>query len=406
MSRLRGLVVTLAVLPVLAVGSISGAPVHAEPGAFAPGATAGTETGGGEQTSDGRPGWLVPRRLARQAPQDSKRRTWKAARGTTYTRWTRRDGRGPVRIHVLSVNLKRKVRIDAITPPRVAQRRTVSAMVRDSRALAGVNGDFFDIADTGAPLGVTVADGRLRNAPLSGWNYALQRVGKRWEVAPVQPVLKVAGRPDLVVTNLNSPTIAAGGIGLYTKVWGTSPGAAVTTGQERVREVVVRQGRVRSNRRRQVSGEPVRGQVLIGQGASAKALKALKTGTRVRVRRKVAPRTAFAIGGDRPLVLAGRRAVIDDRIMHPRTAVGIDRDRHRMLLVVVDGRSAASRGHTMVELAELMLELGADDALNLDGGGSSTLVARNRKGRMGVRNAPSDGAQRSVPNGIGVFARR
>jgi exopolysaccharide biosynthesis protein len=69
---------------------------------------------------------------------------------------------------------------------------------------------------------------------------------------------------------------------------------------------------------------------------------------------------------------------------------------------VVDGRQDFSRGLTLVELARLMRRLGAEAALNLDGGGSSTMVAADQAGVVGVRNSPSDGRQRAVPNGLGL----
>ena len=56
----------------------------------------------------------------------------------------------------------------------------------------------------------------------------------------------------------------------------------------------------------------------------------------------------------------------------------------------------------MVELANLMTSLGAEDALNLDGGGSSTLIAPDPTGVIGVRNSPSDGFERHVANGLVV----
>jgi hypothetical protein len=77
---------------------------------------------------------------------------------------------------------------------------------------------------------------------------------------------------------------------------------------------------------------------------------------------------------------AGRR--------HPRTAVGVSRDGLTVILVVVDGRQEGSRGATLYELAELMVELGAHRAINLDGGGSSAMwIAREG----GVVNVPSGG---------------
>ena len=56
----------------------------------------------------------------------------------------------------------------------------------------------------------------------------------------------------------------------------------------------------------------------------------------------------------------------------------------------------------MMELAKLYERLGAEDALNLDGGGSSILVARQPDGTLAVLNSPSDGHPRPVPNGLEV----
>jgi exopolysaccharide biosynthesis protein len=97
--------------------------------------------------------------------------------------------------------------------------------------------------------------------------------------------------------------------------------------------------------------------------------------------------------------------VVDDREMHPRTAIGIDRDTRQLLLLVIDGRQSFSRGYTMVELANLMTTLGAEDALNLDGGGSSTMVALDSTGLIGVRNSPSDGVERHVANALSISYR-
>lgn len=70
---------------------------------------------------------------------------------------------------------------------------------------------------------------------------------------------------------------------------------------------------------------------------------------------------------------------------HPRTAVGVTRDNH-LIAVVVDGRNAQSQGMNIQELSVLMKALGCVAALNLDGGGSSTMWIKNK----GVVNHPSD----------------
>ena len=109
----------------------------------------------------------------------------------------------------------------------------------------------------------------------------------------------------------------------------------------------------------------------------------------------------MAVGGSVQLLRSGAVVTKDNGELHPRTAVGIDRDLRLLHLVVVDGRSESSKGQTLLQLANLLRSLGDDAALNLDGGGSSTMVAKDTAGLLGVRNSPSDGAQRPVPNGLG-----
>lgn len=84
---------------------------------------------------------------------------------------------------------------------------------------------------------------------------------------------------------------------------------------------------------------------------------------------------------------------------HPRTAFGLSQDGKTGFLVVVDGRSETSKGMTIKELADLMLSLGAHQAINFDGGGSSAMFVA-KKG--GIVNKPTDGKERVVANHIGV----
>ena len=85
---------------------------------------------------------------------------------------------------------------------------------------------------------------------------------------------------------------------------------------------------------------------------------------------------------------------------NPRTAVGLSADRRTLFVAVVDGRATGRIGMTCDELSALFAELGADDALNFDGGGSSTMWLRG----PGVLNFPSDGSQRTVGNHLGIRA--
>ena len=111
---------------------------------------------------------------------------------------------------------------------------------------------------------------------------------------------------------------------------------------------------------------------------------------------------AAAVTGNTFILRDGVRISTDDRDLHPRTAIGIDHDTGQVLVVVLDGRSEVSRGATMLEMAKLFERLGVEDALNLDGGGSSIMLARQADGALAVMNSPSDGHPRPVANGLEI----
>ena len=91
---------------------------------------------------------------------------------------------------------------------------------------------------------------------------------------------------------------------------------------------------------------------------------------------------------------------------NPRTVVGLSRDGRYLYLVVVDGRKPSySFGTTNTESAEIMLALGAYNALNLDGGGSTTMVREDEKGKIITVNKPSGGTERLVAISLGVHAQ-
>ena len=116
------------------------------------------------------------------------------------------------------------------------------------------------------------------------------------------------------------------------------------------------------------------------------------------------------LGGGPQLIKAGKVAITDkqekmsatfatDR--HPRIAIA-KLASGKLLLVTVDGRqSGISAGMSLYMLADLLLELGAVEAMNLDGGGSTTMVIHNK-----IVNKPSDQTgERPVSDAVLVFPR-
>ena len=125
---------------------------------------------------------------------------------------------------------------------------------------------------------------------------------------------------------------------------------------------------------------------------------------------KYAGQLREAVGGSHILLKDGlvqnvayQSASMADR--HPRTLVGVRED-GTVLLIAIDGRqSTLSNGASYSDMAAILLELGAVDGINLDGGGSTTFITTNGAGKYSVRNSPSDGSLRKVYNSLIVVAK-
>lgn len=366
------------------------------------------------------------------------------APGVEYREFSLPASHGTARGHLVSVDLRHpRVSLDLLHPGAVGARAPLSRMADARRAVAAVNGDFFNISETqhpgveatGAPVGPAVADGRrLKAAVPAGQRFGpalppgtgtedviglgtdgkarLDRLTLRGEVAGPRGTVPLRG--------LNQYAVAVNGVGAFTRAWGTTSRVRATCGTDTDRaapcstetyEVTVREDRVTAVSARPGSGPIASGAVvLVGREAGARQLRGLRVGDRVRVSHRLTGVSKvplrFAIGGfpivrdDRPL--DGLNTVTPA----VRTAAGIGDGGRRFHLLALDGAPEHRSGLTVRELAGVMLAVGAEDAVNLDGGGSSTLVARGPgQQRVTVRNHPSAGAERHVPNGIGVFLR-
>ncbi len=130
---------------------------------------------------------------------------------------------------------------------------------------------------------------------------------------------------------------------------------------------------------------------------------------RMEIMNSLCPATALnAISGAEYLVKNGevRDKGLDEK--HPRSAIGFSEKLDKIWLVTIDGRQHFySEGVYISELAEFMKSLGAEEALALDGGGSTTLVISNADGSPEVLNSPIQtgiyGRERPVANHIGFY---
>jgi hypothetical protein len=366
------------------------------------------------------------------------------ARGVDYQDFTVPAARGLVHGHLLTVDLRDPgVRVDLLTPGTVAARAAVSQMADARHAVAGVNGDFFNIDEsqhpgvtpTGSSVGPEIGSGRQLKAAVPNaqrFGPGLPKGETTQDVLGVGPdrrarldTLTLQGRVRTAagayaLGGYNQYALPVGGIGAYTADWGATSRQRAVCGSDTSRaaacstdtyEVSVRAGRVVSVAPAPGAGAIARGTtVLLGRDAGADTLRTLRVGDRVRVDEHLVPSVthvpyAFAVGGFPVLRDGLPLAGLDDKTAATRTAAGFGDGGRTLRLLALDGSAESNAGLTVAELATVMQELGCDSAVNLDGGGSTTLVARG-PGTAGVtvRNHPTGGAERPVANGIGVFA--
>jgi hypothetical protein len=334
---------------------------------------------------------------------------------------------GPWVVHIVAVDLRRAgIAVRQVRAhDRLTTRERVSAMserqtAAGDRVLAAVNADFFDLASGGSENNVLV-DGewwkgvRVTESPYDTYDnihaqFALDAAGRPlierfafdgWARTPR------AGFPLIALNAL--PLGAYEGTALWTPRFGpttprdtvrpTTELALLPVGRRADTLLYVRRGATRGGG----STIPAQGAVLAAYGARAATLDSTADGDTVRLTLGSAPATARRRGA-LSLVVGGWPRILRDgvniaprapaeegtisrnaELRHPRTAIGFTRDSTTLLVVTVDGRSTASVGMTLVELAAFMKSLGAWNALNFDGGGSTTMVIGGK-----VVNVPSD----------------
>ncbi|MDA2803470.1 phosphodiester glycosidase family protein [Nocardiopsis suaedae] len=325
-------------------------------------------------------------------------------------------GRSRPTLTALTVDLGSGARADYIDGGSVASAAEPADMAaahprpEGRAAVAAVNGDFFDAGASQAPLGAAVRDGEVLSSPAPGRPYAAV-IGEdgRGSVRRVRfegTVRTPSGTARLDA--LNAPGIPADGLGLFTDDWGSASRARAVHGAERVAEAVLADGAVRTVRDRAGEGPIAPGtRVLVGRGAGADLVAELEDGARVGTEYRidaggVRPRTV--LGGRRVLLRDGRPTGAADGARQPRTVLGFGAGGTRMVALAVDGRVPGAPGATLGEAAEAVKEAGAVEAIELDGGGSSALLARDPGGRgLSARNRTGEGP-REVPNGLLVTA--
>lgn len=332
------------------------------------------------------------------------------------------DYAAPRVVHVLRyspTSAKLPARVETAGKPMLAPkdvdtnqgRSKVSSMVTRANALAGVNGDFFPWQ--GNPLGCMVRDGELIAPPYAsrscfGWGPG----GTFVNDLTFRGLVQLPSGDTMSLDGLNSEA-GDNSLVLQTAAAGYAMAKGPAThilfeAQNKLGPIGLLKGKVIGIIREKQFVVVGPGQaVLTVTGSKIAKATTAKVGDELTVSVGVEGfdwnKVDNVIGGG-PLLVKGGKPSLDplkekfgeqfSSVRHPRTAVGSNKDGD-IFFVVVDGRQAMSRGATLAELADLMVQLGCDQAINLDGGGSSTMVVGGV-----VLNRPSDGIERAVANGV------
>lgn len=326
---------------------------------------------------------------------------------------------GPISLHVLAVDLHDPtVHIGtALAQNRlVSSGETVSSMADRTQAVAGVNGDYFDINQTNQPLNLLVQDGMLVRMPMQRWVLAFDKNGlPQFSEFSVSAQATLPGGV-LPLKTINDWPPPGGEAVLLTPSYGAlHPVPDVTEFELQLLDgtppfATYRITGTADNTLEQQPGYylaigpqaygsvplPAAGDTIAVQGTSTPTLDDITT----------------AIGGGPLLVKDGKWYADPDgpnagefRTHMPATAAGITSD-GELLLFEVDGRQPAiSIGVLQPQLASLMIAFGVVTGMQFDGGGSSTIVAR-LPGEMQaqVQNDPSDGVERRVADSLLVYS--
>jgi len=336
--------------------------------------------------------------------------------GATHQRIQRFTTAGWMQINVIKINLNDEyTQVKAMyNPEGLSLRDTVTNMVDKTGAIAGINGDYFNYNPVPNSLGTLINDSTLITSPIRS-PYTLPTFYIDYNnnafidyVDQTMSAKNLRTGKTINISTYNKVSTDQTVVTLLDKNWG--PRSLGGTYNKELVEVLIVNGIVTEKR---VGGEPFnipREDNSYVLAVKNHLLNDLEIGDEVTLDIQIKPdifniKTALGAGS---IVLKNGQVTstnIQSTGIHPRTGIGINKNNDVVYLVTVDGRHSSFKGIEQPMLGAVLKDLGAYNGVNLDGGGSTTMALKPKGiSKPYLVNIPSEGSQRLVVNGLGVYS--
>ena len=302
-------------------------------------------------------------------------------KGVKHIRMIRFYNNRPVRINIveLSTDVNGNINvIPATASSTLASKSTIANIAQRKNAIAAINGGYFK-PQTGVPLGTLMINKKVYTGPIYD-RVAMGFFDEGYGMARVKLKANVSTNiGGIKIDNVNQPRMLSTHTIVYTRDWGEISPVSPKYGAQ----LVVDKGKLIKFTTNRVQ-IPKEGFVIIGP---QKKLETIAKAKKFKLDIKINPEwndVNHIISGG-PYLVKGGEIYVDMTAQklssiggrNPRTAIGYTKNNH-LIMLTADGREGSSIGLTLMELAQLMKELGCVNAMNLDGGGSTVMYVKGQ----------------------------
>lgn len=292
----------------------------------------------------------------------------------------------------------------------IANRTNVRDMLNAHGAVAAVNGDYFNYQPLPTSIGLIVNNGKIISSAQMDQNklpsFFINNGGDAHVDYITQTiyVINPLTAEKYHVSGINKAFTGYKPLSLLTKDWNAK---SFGKKAENMTEVLVVNGVVADVRTNGEAFDIPENAYVLSQKDSPLANLTLGTPLELQVNSNIDYKNLkFAMGGGSIILNNGTpmQTNIVNKGRHPRTGIGVTSDYSKIMIITADGRNGYA-GLGQKEFGELFKSLGCYNAINLDGGGSTTLVKKTKAmDTAQIANNPSGGSLRSVVSGVGVFS--